>query len=71
MIAISLKDTVDIEWREAVEVLRLSYNLTLQNSSSEQNFAVLGINVPYTIFYWYRIVLKLITTRTQSSFEMR
>ena len=51
MIAISLKDTVDIEWREAVEVLRLSYNLTLQNSSSEQNFAVLGINVPYTIFY--------------------
>ena len=50
MIAISLKDTVDIEWREAVEVLRLSYNLTLQNSSSEQNFAVLGINVPYTIF---------------------
>ena len=71
MIAISLKDTVDIEWREAVEVLRLSYNLTLQNSSSEQNFAVLGINVPYTIFDWYRIVLKLITTRIQSSFEMR
>jgi hypothetical protein len=28
MIAISLKDTVDIEWREAIEVLRLSCTIS-------------------------------------------